>query len=72
LKIISCNKILDSYRDVINTVIKIPKVLPLATLLDSHIGGNNLAVANQSNLPPDVDKKEGYKRKKKKRRGMNR
>jgi hypothetical protein len=57
---------------VINTVIKIPAVLPLAALLDSHRGGNDLGVVNQSNLPPDIGKKEEYKRKKKKRRGLGR
>jgi len=58
--------------EVINTVIKIPAVLPLATLLDSHRGGNDLSVVNQSHLPPDIGKKADYKRKKKKRRGLSR
>jgi hypothetical protein len=58
--------------DVVNTVIKIPAVLPLATLLDSHRGGNDLSVVNQPNLPPHIGKKEEYKRKKKKRRGLSR
>jgi hypothetical protein len=57
--------------DVINTVIKIPAVLPLATLLDSHRGGNDVSVINQFNLPPDIGKKEEYKGKKKKRRGLS-
>jgi hypothetical protein len=58
--------------NVINTVIKIPEVLPLATLLDGHRGGSDLSVVNQSHLPPDIGKKEEYKRKKKKRRGLSR
>jgi hypothetical protein len=57
--------------DVINTVIKIPAVLPLATLLDSHRGGNDLSVVNQSHLPPDIGKKEEYKRKKKRKKRLH-
>ena len=58
--------------EIINKVIKIPAVLPLAALLDSNRGGNDLSVVNQSHLPPDLGKNEEYKRKKKKRRGLSR
>jgi hypothetical protein len=57
---------------VINTVIKIPAVLPLAALLDSNGGRNHLGTVNQPNLPPDIGKKDDYKKKKKKRRGLSR
>jgi hypothetical protein len=43
--------------NVINTVIKIPPVLPLATLLDSHRGGHDLGAVNHPNLPPHIGKK---------------
>jgi hypothetical protein len=56
---------------VISTVIKIPAVLPLAALLDSHRGGTDLGPAYQSDLPPSVDKKDEYKRKKSKRRRVS-
>ena len=48
---------------VINTVLQIPKVLSLGTLLDSRNGGGDLGPANQS--PGDGDMKK--KRKKKRR-----
>lgn len=51
---------------VIETVIKIPKVFSLATLLDSRNGGGDLGPSNQS--PGDDAMKK--KRKKKKRRGL--
>jgi hypothetical protein len=57
--------------NVINAVIKIPAVLPLATLLDSYRGGDHFGVVDQPNLPPDIGKKNDYKRKKKKRRGLS-
>jgi hypothetical protein len=51
---------------VINTVLQIPKVLSLGTLLDSRNGGGDLGPSNQS--PTDDAMKK--KRKKKKRRGL--
>lgn len=51
---------------VINTVLQIPKVLSLGTLLDSRNGGGDLGPSNQS--PADDSMKK--KRKKKKRRGL--
>jgi hypothetical protein len=53
---------------VINTVIKIPAVLPLATLLDSHHGGNHIGDVNQPAMDHSVKKKP--KKKKKKRLRM--
>jgi hypothetical protein len=49
-----------------NAVFEIPKVLSLATLLDSRNGGGDLGLSNQS--PADDAMKR--KRKKKKRRGL--
>lgn len=49
----------------INTVIKIRAVLPLATLLDSHSGGNSVGAVNQP--PMDDSLKKKPKKKKKKR-----
>jgi hypothetical protein len=46
-------------------VIKIPKVLPLAALLDSNSGGNHLGVVNQPAIADSM--KEKPKKKKKKR-----
>lgn len=51
---------------VVNAVFEIPKVLSLATLLDSRNGGGDLGPSNQS--PADDAMKK--KRKKKKRRGL--
>lgn len=51
---------------VVNVVFEIPKVLSLATLLDSRNGGGDLGPSNQS--PGDDSMKE--KRRKKKRRGL--
>jgi len=51
--------------NVINTVIKIPKVLLLATLLDSHGRGNHLGAVNQPAIAHSM--KEKPKKKKKKR-----
>jgi hypothetical protein len=51
---------------VFNAVFEIPKVLSLATLLDSRNGGGDLGPSNQS--PADDAMKK--KRKKKKRRGL--
>jgi hypothetical protein len=51
--------------EIINTVLQIPKVLSLGTLLDSRNGGGDLGPANQ--FPADDALK---KRKKKKRRGL--
>lgn len=51
---------------VINTVLQIPKVLSLGTLLDSRNGGGDLGPANQS----PVDDAMKKKRKKKRRRGL--
>jgi hypothetical protein len=53
---------------VVNTVIKIPAVLPLATLLDSHRGGNHIGDVNQPAMDDSVKKKP--KKKKKKRLRM--
>ena len=50
--------------NVINTVIKIPKVLPLATLLDSHRGGNHLGAVNQPAIADSMKKKPKKKKKK--------
>jgi hypothetical protein len=52
--------------EIINTVLQIPKVLSLGTLLDSSNGGGDLGPANQS--PADDAMKK--KRKKKRRRGL--
>jgi hypothetical protein len=52
--------------EIINTVLQIPKVLSLGTLLDSRNGGGDLSPANQ--CPADAAMKR--KRKKKKRRGL--
>jgi hypothetical protein len=51
---------------VVSTVLQIPKVLSLGTLLDSSNGGGDLGPANQS----PVDDSMKRKRKKKKRRGL--
>jgi hypothetical protein len=51
---------------VINTVLQIPKVLSLGTLLDSRNGGGDLGPSNQSPANDALKKK----RKKKKRRGL--
>jgi hypothetical protein len=53
----------------INTAIKIPKVVPLKTLLDAHSRGNNLSVANE---PDMVDRELKEKQKRKRRRGLGR
>jgi hypothetical protein len=52
----------------IHTTFKIPKVLPLATLLDSHSRGNNFGTVNESDVV-DNDVKVKLK-KRKKRRGL--
>jgi len=57
--------------DIVNSVIKIPAVLSLATLLDNDRGRNDLSVVNQSHLPPDIGKKEEYKRKKKRKKRLH-
>ena len=49
--------------NVINTVIKIPKVLPLATLLDSTYGGGDLGPVNQSPVDDSMKKNKKKKRK---------
>ncbi|HTF18559.1 MAG TPA: relaxase/mobilization nuclease domain-containing protein [Chryseolinea sp.] len=51
---------------VINTVLKIPKVLPLKTLLDAHSRGNNLSAGNE----PDIVDRELKEKQRKKRRGL--
>jgi hypothetical protein len=51
--------------EIINTVLQIPKVLSLGTLLDSRNGGGDLGPANQS--PGDDSMK---RKRKKKRRGL--
>jgi hypothetical protein len=45
---------------------KIPKVIPLATLLDSHSRGRDLGAANE----PDMDHEESLRTRRKKRRGL--
>jgi hypothetical protein len=54
----------------INTVLKIPKVLPLKTLLDAHPDsyrdGNNSSAANE----PDMVDRELKEKQRKKRRGL--
>jgi hypothetical protein len=54
--------------NVVSTVIKIPKILPLATLLDSSGGGNHLRSVNQPAVDDSVKKKQ--KKKKRKRLRM--
>jgi hypothetical protein len=51
----------------INTVFKIPKVLPLKTLLDAHSRGNNLSAGNEPDML-DHELKEEQQRKR--RRGL--
>jgi hypothetical protein len=51
--------------NVVNTVIKIPKVLPLATLLDSHSSGINVGIGHEYNLQSPL-----LKRRKRKKRGL--
>jgi hypothetical protein len=51
---------------VVNAVFEIPKVLSLATLLDSRHGGGDLGPSNQSSADDAMKRK----RKKKKRRGL--
>jgi hypothetical protein len=48
---------------VVNTTLKIPKVLPLATLLNSHCRGNNFGTANESLGDAPMKKKPKKKRK---------
>jgi hypothetical protein len=50
----------------INTVLKIPKVLPLKTLLDAHSRGNNSGAANEFDM---VDR-ELKEKQRKRRRGL--
>jgi hypothetical protein len=50
----------------INTVLKIPKVLPLKTLLDAHSRGNNSGAGNE----PDMVDRELKEKQRKKRRGL--
>ena len=52
--------------EIINTVLQIPKVLSLGTLLDSRNGGGDLGPSNQS--PADDSMKR--KRRKKRRKGL--
>ena len=54
---------------VINTVLKIPKVIPLKTLLDAHSRGNNLSAGNE---PDMVDRELKEEQQRKKRRGLRR
>jgi hypothetical protein len=51
---------------VISTVLKIPKVLPLKTLLDAHSRGNNSSAGNE----PDMVDRELKEKQRKKRRGL--
>jgi hypothetical protein len=51
---------------VINTTFKIPKVIPLKTLLDAHSRGNNSGVGNE----PDMVDRELKEKQRKKRRGL--
>jgi hypothetical protein len=51
----------------VNTVLKIPKVISLKTLLDAHSRGNNLSVDNESDM---VDRELKENRQRKRRRGL--
>jgi hypothetical protein len=53
---------------VINTALKIPKVIPLKTLLDAHSRGNNSSAANELDM---VDR-ELKEKQRKRRRGLRR
>jgi len=48
-----------------NTVIKMPAVLPLATLLDSHGGGDHLSAVNQPAMGDSMKQRPKKKKKKK-------
>jgi hypothetical protein len=50
----------------INSILKIPKVIPLKTLLDAHSRGNNLGTGNE----PDMVDRELKEKQRKKRRGL--
>ena len=53
----------------IDTAFKIPKVIPLKTLLDAYGRGNNLGAGNE---PDMVDRELKEKQKRKRRRGLGR
>lgn len=50
----------------INSILKIPKVIPLKTLLDAHSRGNNSSAGNE----PDMVDRELKEKQRKKRRGL--
>lgn len=50
----------------INAILKIPKVLPLKTLLDAHSRGNNCSAGNE----PDMVDRELKEKQRKRRRGL--
>ena len=52
-----------------NTAFKIPKVIPLKTLLDAYGRGNNLSSGNE---PDMVDRELKEERQRKRRRGLRR
>jgi hypothetical protein len=53
----------------IDTAFKIPKVIPLKTLLDAYGRGNNLSVGNESDM---VDRELKENQRRKRRRGLGR